>query len=50
MYVQALGELIARTSIKLYDIIGDDINLTAKLTDGRTIKIEITMEDEDEEW
>ena len=47
MYVQDLSELIARASIKLYDIIEDDINLTEELTDGRTIKIESTMEGEE---
>ena len=48
MDLQELGEIITTASIAIYDIAGDDVNLTAELKDGRTIKIEITMEVDDE--
>ena len=48
MDLQELSEIIIRASIAIYDIGGNDVNLTAELKDGRTINIEITMEVEDE--
>ena len=48
MNLNELGELITRASLAMYDITESDIHLTAELKDGRTIKIEIIMEVDDE--
>ena len=48
MNLNELSEIIVHASITLYDITESDMQLTAELKDGRTIKIKI-MEVDDEE-